>query len=61
MYGRCFYCNENEAACANSEHFIDGVMLFLVPGALVKQRSPWQRTYKDNQLAVWEENMDYCS
>lgn len=40
---------------------LEGVILYLVPGTLVKQRSPWQRTYKDNVLAPWEENMDYCN
>lgn len=39
---------------------LDGVVLYLIPGTLVKQRSPWQRTYKDNQLAPWEESTDYC-
>lgn len=60
VYGKCFYCKEEEAVCGNEQHQLDGVLLYLIPGTLVKQRSPWQRTYKDNQLAAWEENMDYC-
>lgn len=61
MYGKCFYCKEEEDVCGNDEHLLEGVILYLVPGLLEKQRSPWQRTYKENQLAAWEENMAYCN
>lgn len=40
---------------------LEGVVLYLVPGTFEKYRSPWQRTYKDNQLAAWEEDMNYCN
>lgn len=48
--------------CGNGDdnNTIEGVILHLIPGTFTKHRSPWQRTYKDNQKAVWEENMDYC-
>lgn len=46
--------------CGDDEHLLEGVILYLVPGSFEKYRSPWQRTYKENHLAVWEENMDYC-
>lgn len=61
LYGKCFYCKESEEVCGDDEHLLDGVILYLVPGIIEKHRSPWQRTYKDNQLALWEENMDYCN
>lgn len=61
LFGKCFYCKESEEVCGDNEHLLDGVVLYLVPGTFEKHRSPWQRTYKDNQLAPWEENMDYCN
>lgn len=61
VFGRCFYCKPDDAVCADDNHMLEGVILFLIPGELAKQRSPWQRTYKENQVAEWEENMDYCS
>lgn len=62
MYGKCFFCRETEDVCGDDEeHLLEGVILYLVPGSFEKYRSPWQRTYKENQLAAWEENMDYCT
>ncbi|XP_031617546.1 glycosaminoglycan xylosylkinase homolog [Contarinia nasturtii] len=61
LYGKCFYCKESEDVCGDDEHLLEGVVLYLVPGSFERHRSPWQRTYKENQLAPWEENMDYCS
>lgn len=61
VYGKCYYCKDTETVCGDDEnHHIEGVILYLVPGQLEKQRSPWQRTYKDNQLAPWEESTDFC-
>lgn len=60
VYGKCYYCKDTETICGDENHLIEGVVLYLVPGTLEKQRSPWQRTYKDNQLAPWEESMDFC-
>lgn len=60
LYGKCFYCNEDESVCGDVDHLLEGVVLFLVPGTIEKHRSPWQRTYKENQLAPWEESMDFC-
>ena len=61
VYGKCFYCQISESVCGDQSHQIEGVILHLIPGTLVKYRSPWQRTYKDNQKAEWEENMNYCT
>lgn len=61
MYGKCFYCNEDESVCGDGDNLLEGVLLFLVPGTLEKHRSPWQRTYKDTQLAPWEDTADFCS
>lgn len=40
---------------------IEGVVLYFIPGAINKHRSPWQRTYKENEKASWEVDSDYCS
>lgn len=60
VFGKCYYCKESESVCADDNGLLEGAIIQLVPGALSKYRSPWQRTYKDNQKAEWEDNMQYC-
>ena len=62
LYGKCFYCKSTEAVCGNRTHFIEGVLLYQVPGPILKHKSPWQRTYKEGQKALWEQNGEenYC-
>lgn len=60
VFGKCFYCKETEPVCGDENNLLEGSILQLVPGTFSKYRSPWQRTYKDNQKAEWEENMNYC-
>lgn len=62
LYGKCFYCKSTEAVCGNKTHFIEGVFLYQVPGPILKHKSPWQRTYKEGQKAVWQQNSEgnYC-
>lgn len=60
VFGKCFYCKESEPVCGDESGLLEGAMLQVIPGTLAKYRSPWQRTYKDNQKAEWEDNMNYC-
>lgn len=60
LFGKCHYCNEEETVCGNEENNIEGVLIYLIPGTLAKRRSPWQRTYKDDKRAPWEDDMSYC-
>jgi glycosaminoglycan xylosylkinase len=60
VYGKCFYCKLTETVCGEADHYIEGVILYLVPGPISKHRSPWQRTYKDNVKATWEQDDQYC-
>lgn len=61
VFGKCFYCKETEAACADEDtNELEGVLLLLVPGGIAKERSPWQRTYKKNVRAQWEYDENYC-
>ncbi|XP_030573523.1 glycosaminoglycan xylosylkinase homolog [Drosophila novamexicana] len=60
LYGKCHYCNEEETICGDEQHNIEGVIIYIVPGTLAKRRSPWQRTYKEDKRAVWEDDMTYC-
>jgi glycosaminoglycan xylosylkinase len=48
--------------CGNKTHFIEGVLLYEIPGTINKHKSPWQRTYKEGQKAIWEIESDdnYC-
>lgn len=62
VYGKCYYCNPNETVCGNKTHFIEGAFLYNIEGTINKHKSPWQRTYKENQKAIWEVEGDanYC-
>uniref|UniRef100_A0A6B2E6J5 Putative conserved secreted protein n=1 Tax=Phlebotomus kandelakii TaxID=1109342 RepID=A0A6B2E6J5_9DIPT len=61
VFGKCFYCKDTEAVCGEEDtNELEGVMLLLVPGGIGKQRSPWQRTYKQHLRAQWEDDEEYC-
>ncbi|XP_037943615.1 glycosaminoglycan xylosylkinase homolog, partial [Teleopsis dalmanni] len=60
LFGKCHYCNEDETVCGDEHNNIEGVLIFIIPGSLSKRRSPWQRTYKDDKRAPWEDDMNYC-
>lgn len=60
LFGKCHYCNEEETVCGDEQHNIEGVIIYIVPGTLAKRRSPWQRTYKEEKRAIWEDDMTYC-
>lgn len=60
VYGKCHYCNEDESVCGDDDNMIEGVILYMVPGQIGKKRSPWQRSYKDNVKAPWEDDLNYC-
>jgi hypothetical protein len=46
--------------CGNRSHYLEGVVLYEIPGSIQKQKSPWQRTYKDGLKALWEDDDNYC-
>lgn len=60
VYGKCFYCKATEAVCGNKSHYLEGAFLYEIPGSIQKHKSPWQRTYKDGQQALWESDDNYC-
>lgn len=62
VYGKCFYCNISDLLCGKGEsQTLEGVALYLVPGTLQKHLSPWQRTYKTDKKAPWEDDLNYCN
>uniref|UniRef100_A0A336N1B6 CSON004425 protein n=1 Tax=Culicoides sonorensis TaxID=179676 RepID=A0A336N1B6_CULSO len=62
VYGKCFYCNISELICGDKvSNMAEGAVLYLIPGQLQKHISPWQRTYKPNKRALWEEDQHYCA
>lgn len=63
LYGKCYYCKPSESVCGNTTHSIEGVLLYPIPGRLAKHKSPWQRTYKEGQQAMWQKDSEntYCS
>lgn len=62
VYGKCLYCKPEESICANKVHILEGVLLLEIPGRFTKHRSPWQRSYRDDQKAIWQKkgNENYC-
>ncbi|XP_050069736.1 glycosaminoglycan xylosylkinase homolog [Anopheles maculipalpis] len=61
-YGFCHYCNSDETVCDDpTTGTLEGAVLLTIPGKIVKYRSPWQRTYKDQLKAEWEMNDNYCA
>lgn len=60
LFGKCHYCNEEETVCGDENNNIEGVLIYIIPGQLAKRRSPWQRTYKEDKRAPWEDDMNYC-
>lgn len=63
VYGKCYYCNPSEMVCGDRNHWLEGVLLYEIPGKISKHKSPWQRTYKDGRKAAWEEDTEnhYCN
>ncbi|EDO28370.1 predicted protein, partial [Nematostella vectensis] len=60
FYGVCYYCNKEEAACANKTSMEGSMTIWLPQGwALRKWRHPWQRTY-NNRKASWELDNNHC-
>lgn len=60
LFGKCHYCNEDETVCGDEKNNIEGVLIYIIPGPLSRKRSPWQRTYKDDKRAPWEDDINYC-
>lgn len=61
VYGKCHYCTPAEQLCgAGANHELEGTLLYLIPGTLQKHLSPWQRTYKVDKKASWENDLNYC-
>lgn len=62
FYGECYYCNEYDLICADQNGFLEGALILMLPlhFKLQKLRNPWQRTYKKNVKAKWENDAHYC-
>lgn len=63
-FGKCLYCKEEMMACADSDDVMEGsVTLWLPPkwSKFVKQRHPYQRTYREGKQAQWEYDESYCN
>ncbi|XP_074654697.1 glycosaminoglycan xylosylkinase-like [Tubulanus polymorphus] len=62
FYGKCLYCkSESDGVCAKG-HVLEGIVILWLPSnyKLQNHRSPWQRTYRDDRKARWENNDRYC-
>ena len=60
VYGKCYYCKKTDPICEGKDGHWEGVVIFNVKLNMKSYRSPWQRTYKKNKLAVWETDNNYC-
>ncbi|XP_040174570.1 glycosaminoglycan xylosylkinase homolog isoform X2 [Anopheles arabiensis] len=62
VYGVCHFCKSDEIVCDDQQNgTLEGAVLFTIPGKIIKYRSPWQRTYKEQLKAEWEKNDNYCA
>uniref|UniRef100_A0A8W7PR26 FAM20 C-terminal domain-containing protein n=1 Tax=Anopheles coluzzii TaxID=1518534 RepID=A0A8W7PR26_ANOCL len=56
------FCKSDEIVCDDQQNgTLEGAVLFTIPGKIIKYRSPWQRTYKEQLKAEWEKNDNYCA
>lgn len=60
IFGKCFYCKKEDPICEDENFSLTGAVIFNINAPLKSYRSPWQRTYKKNKKAVWEEEENYC-
>jgi hypothetical protein len=60
IYGKCFYCRKEDPICEDTNFSLYGTVIFNIDGSFKSYRSPWQRTYKKNKKAIWEEEDNYC-
>ncbi|KAJ3646435.1 hypothetical protein Zmor_024023 [Zophobas morio] len=60
IYGKCFYCKKQDPVCEDVNFTVYGAVIFNVDVSFKSYRSPWQRTYKKNKKAAWEEDDGYC-
>lgn len=60
IYGKCYYCKSEDPICEDENFQITGAVIVNVKASFKSHRSPWQRTYKRDKLAVWEVGNDYC-
>lgn len=61
-YGYCYYCKEEDKACAKGDEMEGSLTLWLAEGysQFQKLRHPYQRTYIDGKHAKWEVDDNYC-
>lgn len=61
-YGYCYYCKEEEKACAKGDEMEGSLTLWLPEeySHFEKLRHPYQRTYIDGRLSKWETDNNYC-
>lgn len=60
IYGQCFYCKIEDPICEDDNYLLVGAVIFNINSSFKSYRSPWQRTYKDNKRALWENTINYC-
>lgn len=62
FYGECYYCNEYNPVCPEENGKLEGAIILMLPQhyQLQKLRHPWQRTYKKNLKAQWENDANFC-
>ncbi|RWS31781.1 glycosaminoglycan xylosylkinase-like protein [Leptotrombidium deliense] len=62
FYGQCYYCSPQKCVCPDYNGYLEGSIILLLPERLVlhQYRNPWQRTYKHNVVATWEQDPYFC-
>lgn len=61
IYGKCFFCKKEDPICEEDNSFTAGAVIFNINASLTSHKSPWQRTYKKNRDALWQQFPEtYC-
>lgn len=60
IYGKCYYCSRSDAICEDENFMFAGAAIVNVNAMFKTHRSPWQRSYKRDKVALWESDSDYC-
>lgn len=60
IYGKCYYCKKEDPICEDERFLITGAVIVNINTIFKIHRSPWQRSYKTNKLALWQTDSDYC-
>lgn len=64
FYGKCHYCKGPETGVCASRTSMEGSVSLWFPDSYSLSKPlphPWRRTYRENKVAIWERDSNYCA